>query len=77
MEKVNESREKLTKIASESKHSDMILRKISLLFDRKIDINFTNNDIENGLLSIYMNLECGILMKYLSDIKTINRRLVG
>lgn len=77
MEKVMESRERLTKIVSESKHSDRLMRKISLLFDRKIDINFTNNDIENGLLSIYMNLECGILMKYLSDIKTINRRLVG
>lgn len=77
MEKVIESRERLTKIVSESKHSDMILRKISLLFDRKIDINFTNNDIKDGLLSIYMNLECGILMKYLSDIKTINRRLIG
>lgn len=77
MEKVIESREKLTKIVSESKHSDMILRKISLLFDRKIDINFTNSDIKDGLLSIYMNLECGILMKYLSDIKTINRRLIG
>lgn len=77
MEKVMESREKLTKIVSESKHSDRLMRKISLLFDRKIDINFTNNDIESGLLSIYMNLECGILMKYLSDIKTINRRLVG
>lgn len=77
MEKVIESRERLTKIVSESKHSDMILRKISLLFDRKIDINFTNNDIKDGLLSIYMSLECGILMKYLSDIKTINRRLIG
>lgn len=77
MEKVMESRERLTKIVSESKHSDRLMRKISLLFDRKIDINFTNNDIENGLLSIYMNLECGILMKYLSDIKTINRRLIG
>lgn len=77
MEKVMESRERLTKIVSESKHSDRLMRKISLLFDRKIDINFTNNDIESGLLSIYMNLECGILMKYLSDIKTINRRLVG
>ena len=77
MEKVIESRERLTKIVSESKHSDMILRKVSLLFDRKIDINFTNNDIKDGLLSIYMNLECGILMKYLSDIKTINRRLIG
>lgn len=77
MEKVMESRERLTKIVSESKHSDILMRKISLLFDRKIDINFTNNDIENGLLSIYMNLECGILMKYLSDIKTINRRLIG
>lgn len=77
MEKVIESREKLIKIVSESKHSDMILRKVSLLFDRKIDINFTNNDIKDGLLSIYMNLECGILMKYLSDIKTINRRLIG
>lgn len=77
MEKVMESRERLTKIVSESKHSDKLMRKISLLFDRKIDINFTNNDIESGLLSIYMNLECGILMKYLSDIKIINRRLVG
>lgn len=77
MEKVMESRERLTKIVSESKYSDNLMRKISLLFDRKIDINFTNNDIESGLLSIYMNLECGILMKYLSDIKTINRRLVG
>lgn len=77
MEKVMESRERLTKIVSESKHSDRLMRKISLLFDRKIDINFTNNDIESGLLSIYMNLECGILMKYLSDIKTINRRLIG
>lgn len=77
MEKVMESREKLTKIVSESKYSDKLMRKISLLFDRKIDINFTNNDIESGLLSIYMNLECGILMKYLSDIKTINRRLIG
>lgn len=77
MEKVMESREKLTKIVSESKYSDKLMRKISLLFDRKIDINFTNNDIESGLLSIYMNLESGILMKYLSDIKTINRRLIG
>lgn len=77
MEKVMESREKLTKIVSESKYSDKLMRKISLLFDRKIDINFTNNDIESGLLSIYMNLECHIIMKYLSDIKTINRRLVG
>lgn len=77
MEKVMESREKLTKIVSESKHSDRLMRNISLLFDRKIDINFTNNDIESGLLSIYMNLECGIIMKYLSDIKTINRRLIG
>lgn len=76
MEKVMESREKLTKIVSESKYSDRLMRKISLLFDRKIDINFTNNDIESGLLSIYMNLECHIIMKYLSDIKTINRRLV-
>lgn len=77
MEKVMESRERLTKIVSESKYSDKLMMKISLLFDRKIDINFTNNDIESGLLSIYMNLECGILMKYLSDIKTINRRLIG
>lgn len=77
MEKVMESREKLTKIISESKHSDRLMRKISLLFDRKIDINFTNNDIESGLLSIYMNLECGILMKYINEIKIINRRLIG
>lgn len=77
MEKVMESKERLIEIVSESKHSDTIMRKIMLLFDRKIDINFTNNDIRKGLLSIYMNLECGIIMKYLSEIKRINQNLIS
>lgn len=77
MEKVMESKERLIEIVSESKHSDMIMKKIMLLFDRKINIYFTNDDIRKGLLSIYMNLECGIIMKYLSEIKRINQNLIN